>query len=170
MAGLKVWTNDLREKAIVLWADHSAQQISNILIGEGHHFTRNSVIGLLDRAGVTFKDKSEAGRKSSRGRVWSGVKSAPKTRSGEHHVITRIAAPKIKPVNYKLRCVEMDEMSLKLSTVDLPSNGCEYIKGFDHLHCGHPKMKGGSSYCVPHHHLTRGNGTPSERAATRVAA
>ncbi len=165
MAGLKVWTNDLREKAIVLWADHSAQQISNILIGEGHHFTRNSVIGLLDRAGVTFKDKSEAGRKSSRGRVWSGVKSAAKTRSGEHHVTTRIAAPKIKPVNYKLRCVEIVPRGLSL--IDCDPGDCRYpYGGFDEAitFCGHPKM-GDSSYCTPHFHLTRGNGTPSERAA-----
>ena len=70
----------------------------------------------------------------------------------------------------KLRCVEI--VPRHLSLVDLEPGDCRYPYGGDEegeaiTFCG-PPAAGGSSYCVPHFHLTRGPGTSSERAAGTV--
>jgi GcrA cell cycle regulator len=67
----------------------------------------------------------------------------------------------------KLRCVEVEPRHLSL--VDLERDDCRYPYGGDEegeaiTFCGHPRRPG-SSYCPPHFHLSRGPGTPSERAA-----
>ena len=67
----------------------------------------------------------------------------------------------------KLRCVEVQPRHL--SVVDLERADCRYPYGGDEegeaiTFCGHPRRPG-SSYCTPHFHLSRGAGTPSERAA-----
>jgi len=67
----------------------------------------------------------------------------------------------------KLRCVEIRPRHL--SVVDLERAECRYPYGGDEegeaiTFCGHP-CHPGSSYCTPHFHLSRGPGTPSERAA-----
>jgi GcrA cell cycle regulator len=69
-----------------------------------------------------------------------------------------------------LRCVEIVPRHLRL--VDLERADCRYPSGGDEegeaiTFCGHPRREG-SSYCAPHFHLTRGPGTPSERAAGTV--
>jgi GcrA cell cycle regulator len=73
-----------------------------------------------------------------------------------------------KPV--KLRCVEIDPRHLSL--IELERGDCRYPYGGDEegdaiTFCGHPRRPG-SSYCTPHFHLSRGPGTPSERAACAV--
>ncbi len=78
-------------------------------------------------------------------------------------VFERVEAP-------KLRCVEI--VPRHLSLVDLEAGDCRYPYGGDEegeaiTFCGHPRREG-SSYCAPHFHLTRGPGTPSERAAGTV--
>jgi GcrA cell cycle regulator len=70
----------------------------------------------------------------------------------------------------KLRCVGITPRLLPL--VELEANDCRYPYGGDKegeaiTFCGHPRLAG-SSYCAPHFHLTRGTGTPSERAAGPV--
>jgi GcrA cell cycle regulator len=77
---------------------------------------------------------------------------AARSRGGERHVRDRISkgVPAFKREQEKLRCVDVDALSLNHTTAEV--TGCEYIKGDDHLHCGHPKMEG-SSYCTPHHYL-----------------
>lgn len=70
----------------------------------------------------------------------------------------------------RLRCVEIVPRHLRL--VDLEPADCRYPYGGDEegeaiTFCGHPRRQG-SSYCTPHFHLTRGPGTPSERAAGSV--
>jgi GcrA cell cycle regulator len=70
----------------------------------------------------------------------------------------------------KLRCVGITPRLLSL--VELEPGDCRYPYGGDKdgeaiTFCGHPRLAG-SSYCTPHFHLTRGNGTPSERAAGPV--
>jgi GcrA cell cycle regulator len=67
----------------------------------------------------------------------------------------------------ELRCVEVEPRHL--SVVDLEPDDCRYPYGGDEegeaiTFCGHPR-RAGSSYCTPHFHLSRGPGTPSERAA-----
>lgn len=70
----------------------------------------------------------------------------------------------------RLRCVEI--VPRHLSLVDLDPADCRYPYGGDEegeaiTFCGHPRRQG-SSYCTPHFHLTRGPGTPSERAASTI--
>jgi GcrA cell cycle regulator len=65
----------------------------------------------------------------------------------------------------RLRCVETDPRHLSL--IDLEPGDCRYPYGGDEegeaiTFCGHPRHQG-SSYCVPHFHLTRGPGSVSER-------
>jgi GcrA cell cycle regulator len=69
-----------------------------------------------------------------------------------------------------LRCVGITPRLLSL--VELEPGDCRYPYGGDKdgeaiTFCGHPRV-GGSSYCAPHFHLTRGIGTQSERAAGPV--
>jgi len=69
-----------------------------------------------------------------------------------------------------LRCVEIVPRHLRL--VDLEAGDCRYPYGGDEegeaiTFCGYPRREG-SSYCAPHFHLTRGPGTPAERAAGTV--
>ncbi len=71
----------------------------------------------------------------------------------------------------RLRCVEI--VPRRLSLVELEPGDCRYPYGGDEdgeaiTFCGHPRREG-SSYCAPHFHLTRGPGTPSERAAGTVS-
>ena len=73
-----------------------------------------------------------------------------------------------KPV--KLRCVGVTPRLKRL--VDLESGDCRYPYGGDKdgepiTFCGHPRLPG-ASYCAPHFHLTRGDGTASERAVAPV--
>lgn len=77
-------------------------------------------------------------------------------------------APTVETIT--LRCVEI--VPRHVSLIDLEPGDCRYPYGGDAepiTFCGHGKMAG-SSYCVPHYHLTRGPGTTSERAATRGVA
>jgi GcrA cell cycle regulator len=67
----------------------------------------------------------------------------------------------------KLRCVGIEPR--RLSLIQLEHGDCRYPYGGDEegeviTFCGHPRRPG-SSYCTPHFHLSRGPGTPSERAA-----
>src|SRR5262249_14753337 len=66
----------------------------------------------------------------------------------------------VKPVI--LRCVGITPRLRAL--VDLEPGDCRYPYGGDKegeaiAFCGHPRLPG-SSYCGPHFHLTRGDGTP----------
>ena len=76
--------------------------------------------------------------------------------------------PPCKPAKrVKLRCVGVKPRLLAL--VDLEAGDCRYPYGGDKdgeaiTFCGHPCLPG-VSYCAAHFHLTRGDGTASERAA-----
>jgi GcrA cell cycle regulator len=59
-----------------------------------------------------------------------------------------------------------------ISLIELGPNDCRYPYGGEKdgeaiTFCGHPKVPG-SSYCVPHFHLTRGDEVPAERAVGSV--
>ena len=71
---------------------------------------------------------------------------------------------------HQLRCIALEPRHVAL--VALEPGDCRYPYGGDEegeaiTFCGHPR-RAGSSYCVPHFHLTRGVGTVSERAAVSV--
>jgi GcrA cell cycle regulator len=74
------------------------------------------------------------------------------------------------PEPVKLRCVGVKPHLLAL--IDLERGDCRYPYGGDKdgdaiTFCGHPRREV-SSYCTPHFHLTRGEGTASERSAAPV--
>jgi GcrA cell cycle regulator len=78
--------------------------------------------------------------------------------------------PVFEAVSTKLRCVEIDPRHLSL--IELETGDCRYPYGGDAegeaiTFCGHPQRVG-SSYCVSHFHLTRGDGSASERSAVKV--
>jgi GcrA cell cycle regulator len=71
----------------------------------------------------------------------------------------------------KLRCADIEPRHL--SHIELETDHCRYPYGGDEegetiTFCGHPR-RGDSSYCAAHFDLTRGRGTPAERAAISVA-
>ena len=70
----------------------------------------------------------------------------------------------------KLRCVGITPRLLCL--VDLEAGDCRYPYGGDRdgeaiTFCGHPR-RAGSSYCMPHFHLTRDCGAALERSTGPV--
>lgn len=132
----------------------------------GTEFSRNAAVGRAKRLGL----KVAPGRKVALRpqRPDRRPESAPKA----PQKVVRPAAPPApaparepaKPV--KLRCVGIKPRLLAFA--DLKPGDCRYPYGGDKdgeaiAFCGHPKLEG-SSYCAPHHHLTRGPGTASERA------
>lgn len=155
------WSDDLRARVKVLWANHSAARIAGILNEEGYTFSRNSIIGILHRANLTSQNKSEEPRNARS----DGQKRLRQPRSSANHV--RRPKIEIAVIDFRLRCIEI--IPRHLSLMDLEPSDCRYPYGDGPItFCAHPKMPG-SSYCTPHHHLTRGEGTASERAATKVA-
>jgi GcrA cell cycle regulator len=79
------------------------------------------------------------------------------------------AAEPVKPV--KLRCVGIKPRLLPFA--DLEPGDCRYPYGGEregetYAFCGHPRIPR-SSYCRPHHELSHGPGTASERMAVPIA-
>ena len=149
------WTPELKDQVKTLWADHSAAEIAMVMNGQGYTFTRNSIIGVLHRENMTSKD----------------IQSLAKKPAAPRPVRERTFTPRIAyelPETIQLRCVEI--VPRGLTVLDLEPNDCRWPYGDDAItFCGGPRMNG-SSYCVPHFHLSRGSGTASERAATRGIA
>jgi GcrA cell cycle regulator len=128
------------------------------------HYSRSAALGRARRIGLTGLTQPE-----------SSLCVMPRlNRLGE----VRPAEPRLPRLHWpmpvfertetaKLRCVEGDPRHLSL--VELEYGDCRYPYGGDEegepiTFCGHPR-RAGSSYCTPHFHLSRGPGTPSERAA-----
>ncbi len=150
------WTVEQSNALTTLVAEGNSYKQAAIAINKlfGTSYSRNSAIGRANRIGLQspIRPKSEHKAKYVR---------KPKTRSGEHHVITKIVrsngnsnAMRVTQsvvTEYKLRCVEIEP--LHLSLIELESGHCRYPYGDGPLtFCGHPQ-KEGSSYCVPHHFL-----------------
>lgn len=155
------WTDDLRARVKDLWRNQSAAQIAYTLQCDGFNFSRNAVIGILHRSKLTSQDKSSEHKSARTG----GQKRPRQVRSSANHI--RRPKIEIEIIDFRLRCVEI--VPRHLSVMDLEHDDCRYPFGDGPItFCGHPKMSG-SSYCTAHHHLTRGEGTASERAATKVA-
>jgi GcrA cell cycle regulator len=162
------WTEALKERVRGLWPTHSARQIADEIGG----FTRNAVVGKLNRMGLTVAQKTEAHPQT---RI-KGQGKNPKTRSGQHHGITRIIrgngnsnhmrviSTRESADQYKLRCVEIVPRNLTL--IELEPGDCRYPYGDETIiFCGHPVLEG-SSYCAPHKFLcTRKDAIPQRNAA-----
>jgi GcrA cell cycle regulator len=133
-------------------------------------YSRNATIGRARRMGLAGPEKPDRPARPKRQPKPSPVRlkkllprvlaqSPPKPPVGE-----RAAA-------LNLRCVGI--VPRHLSLLELEPDDCRYPYGGDAdgeaiTFCGHPR-RGGSSYCAPHFHLTRGPDTALERAAVKVS-
>ncbi len=189
-----LWTNELRSKAIDLYDTYSASVIAARINSEdGMSFSRNAVIGVLHRAKCGSTRTTEPRQKKPRDRRVDGAgpmtQRINRRRQGDHHAVLKIrsavnGATNIIQSNARttitsLRCVEVDPLLLTFE--QLEKNSCRYVYGdgepSEFRFCGHPQLvylRGGlevqSSYCGPHFGITYGEGTISERAATRGIA
>ena len=141
----------------------------------GTEFTRNAAVGRAKRLGL----KAAPGRKVAlRPPQGHRVPPEPKRKSKRETLRSAAAATPVpapepepgRPEPVKLRCVGIKPRLLAFA--DLEPGDCRYPHGGEKdgepmAFCGHPRLAG-SSYCAPHHHLTRGLGTASERAAGAV--
>jgi GcrA cell cycle regulator len=131
-------------------------------------YSRNAALGRAKRMGVAGPERPKNLLK--RGPVAPSKAQQPRV----HKLRKRLPPEFMRPMpvferteTAKLRCVEIDPRHLSL--IELELGDCRYPYGGDEegeviTFCGHPRRKG-SSYCVPHLHLTRGAGTVSERRA-----
>jgi len=137
----------------------------------GTDYTRSAAIGRARRMGLLARPRPPG---SSTGRLAKAealhpARSHERQKGAPAALAPPPASPKrAKPV--KLRCVGITPRLLAL--VDLEAGDCRYPYGGDKdgepiTFCGHPRLPG-SSYCGPHFHLTRGDGTACERAALPV--
>jgi GcrA cell cycle regulator len=141
----------------------------------GTAYSRNAAIGRSKRMKLTAPK-----RPARPSRMRPRIKAETPAKSGEnrHQALARPASPPrpspaptaTRPEPVKLRCVGISPRLVSL--IELEPSACRYPYGGDKdnepiTFCGHPRLAG-TSYCVPHFHLTRGPGTESERAAAPV--
>jgi GcrA cell cycle regulator len=132
-------------------------------------YTRNAAIGRAQRMGISGLNQPGASRHE---------KLPRKPRLLRFHKTRKPRAAKPPPSRpvlkraaaLQLRCVGI--VPRHLSVVELEAGDCRYPYGGDAegeaiTFCGHPQQAG-SSYCVSHFHLTRGDGSASERSAVKV--
>jgi GcrA cell cycle regulator len=128
-------------------------------------YSRNATIGRAKRMGVAVSDRPNAlpkrlPAKQLPSNPASPNAQAPRQRGRRERNADFIwPLPVFEPAEMpKLRCVEVNPRHLSL--VDLEPGDCRYPYGGEEdgdviTFCGHPQREG-SSYCVPHFHLTRG--------------
>ena len=127
-------------------------------------YTRNAAISRGKRMGLTSANRPHEPPMRLSRTVKPGASRLRSWRADE----LALPWPPCKPAKrVKLRCVGVKPRLLAL--VDLAADDCRYPYGGDKdgeaiTFCGHSCLPG-SSYCAPHFHLTRGDGTASERAA-----
>jgi GcrA cell cycle regulator len=149
------------------WGMSYGQAADAINARFGTEFTRNAAIGRAKRLGlktVSARKVLLRPRRPDR-RPESLPKPPPKVARPD----ASVAPVPVKPL--KLRCVGIKPRLLAFA--DLEPGDCRYPYGGEeegetYAFCGHPRIPH-SSYCRPHHALTRGPGTASERMAVPVA-
>ena len=154
-----IWTEERTAELARLYADdYSASLIADAL----GNISRQAVIAKIHRMGLPRRG---VGRHPTKELTADGQRtSMPRAL---RRVVPRPSPPP-PVINISLRCVEIEPRHLSL--LDLEPGDCRYPYGDEAItFCGHPKMEK-TSYCVPHFHLCRGEGTASERAATRRIA
>ena len=139
----------------------------------GTEFTRNAAVGRAKRLGLKTASVRKVTSRPRRPARWgeSAPKASPKQAPHKvaHPTAPQPAPEPAKPV--KLRCVGIKPRLLAFA--DLEPGDCRYPYGGEregeaYAFCGHPRIPR-SSYCRPHHALTHGLGTVSERMAVPVA-
>jgi GcrA cell cycle regulator len=134
----------------------------------GTAYTRSAALGRGKRLGLVVPPRREVTRKFAK-RAAKPPKVAP---SGPHERDPGRASVSAMMVAepVKLRCVGIRPRLVSL--IELGDGDCRYPYGGDKdgeaiTFCGHPRF-GGSPYCTPHFHLTRGPAVEAERAAGPV--
>jgi GcrA cell cycle regulator len=134
----------------------------------GTEFTRNAVVGRANRLGLKPASVKKVTSRPRRPGRWG--ESAPKVpRKVVRQALSAEPVPEpVKPV--KLRCVGISPRLLAFA--DLEPCDCRYPYGGEregeaYAFCGHPRIPH-SSYCGPHHALTHGRGTVSERMSVPI--
>jgi GcrA cell cycle regulator len=135
----------------------------------GTEFSRNAAVGRAKRLGLKTASVRKVTSRPRRPARWGeSAAEAP-----QKMVRTAASAPPlpepVKPV--KLRCVGVRPRLIAFA--DLEPGDCRYPYGGEregeaYAFCGHPRIPH-SSYCRPHHALTHGPGTASERMAVPIA-
>jgi GcrA cell cycle regulator len=133
----------------------------------GTAYTRSATLGRSRRMGLASPDRSDEIPKAA------PIAALPPLHEPRQRARPELVRPppifeRAEPVEF--RCVEIDPRHLSL--MELERGDCRYPYGGDEegeaiTFCGHPRRPG-SSYCVPHFHLTSGPGTAAERAAGAV--
>jgi GcrA cell cycle regulator len=132
----------------------------------GTAYSRNAAIGRAKRIGLAVPGRSEdqpTWVPKAPKRPKAATQTLPGPRAGQ---VAPLPAPeRAEPV--KLRCVGIQPRLVPL--VELEKDDCRYPYGGDEegeaiTFCGHPRF-GGSSYCAPHFHLTRGPAVEPGRPA-----
>jgi hypothetical protein len=149
---------ELKAEICELWKRHTATQIRGILAARGIFLTRNSIIGIVHRAGLKGHDK---------------VLEHPLSRTSNGQRRPREVGkprPRLRIVHGgqadmpDLRCAPVEPLHLTFE--QLVSDSCRYPYGETNLtYCGH-RAQHESSYC-PHHHALCHEQTPRQRAAFR---
>ena len=130
-------------------------------------YSRNATIGRAKRMGLAALDRPKRLSKVPQ------ESKPPRSHKNNERAAepTRSTPAAERPGRVQLRCVQI--MPRHLAVTELEAGDCRYPYGGDTdgeiiTFCGHPQREG-SSYCLGHFNLTRGPGTPSERAAIPVA-
>jgi GcrA cell cycle regulator len=136
----------------------------------GTEFTRNAAIGRAKRLGLkTATVRKVLPRRRRPGRWGESAPNPPQKAVRPATLAAPAPAPEPdRPV--KLRCVGIKPRLLTFA--DLEPGDCRYPYGGEkegeaYAFCGHPRIPR-SSYCRPHHALTHGLGTVSERMPAPV--
>jgi hypothetical protein len=143
------WTDELRSEVKGMWANHSAQEIAVALQERGYNFTRNSIVGLLHRMGLTMEQKAEARKRRP---------PAPKRKREQKPVLRIVSAGYGSGMRITssvtsdlplFECVDLPPLNKTLA--ELGPNDCRYIAGdplAGALYCGHQVHQ--RSYCAAH--------------------
>jgi GcrA cell cycle regulator len=131
-------------------------------------YTRNAAIGRARRMGLSGDERaSRASQPKPKPQP-----SAAQLKKFRERFFAQVRGPKIprRAAMPKLRCVEI--VPRQLSLVELEDGDCRYPYGGDRegepiTFCGHPRRQG-SSYCVPHFHLTIGPDIETERTGRKA--
>jgi GcrA cell cycle regulator len=157
----------LREYRARGWSYGQIAQALNAKFGTS--YTRNAALGRGVRMGLPRPETPGRQQFPGIGELKRPKKAVATARRNRGTADSGRPAPAPAPLKrpVMLRCVGITPRLIPL--VQLQSGDCRYPYGGDKdgepiTFCGRPKLPG-SSYCAPHFHLTRGDGTPSERAA-----
>jgi GcrA cell cycle regulator len=135
----------------------------------GTEFTRNAAAGRAKRLGLAVTLGRKVALRGPNRRAESSPKPRQKVVRSDASAAPAPAPEPVKPV--KLRCIGIKPRLIAFA--DLAPGDCRYPYGGEkdgetYAFCGHPRLPH-SSYCRPHHALTHGPGTASERMAVPIA-